>query len=790
MSKSSGGSRLSSTNSVTDNSGPDSRDLPSPIDRVRELIEERPILAMTPIAGNGSKVRAEAVDTTAADPVGVYDKPLSGAPDPENEIMGMLQPDDEPIREGMPGHPGPIVPDDAPENRPVTVAETMYEFLQDFEEKRGSRIYLEERDSRGNVLNTVEQPVENSFGPEYRKKRYAQLYGFEREIEAAYERPVVGLFGLTASSRRSNGRPRPPVDHMRDIADSFSQSGGVRETIRNLMETSLDIDPDDWTYIKGGEPHPGDGVNRGFHHSHPILVFDLAAVDREQREELEEQLGEDSTPEFFQPVIDAHVEECPSASHEAHQLDEITFREVGDGESDIQDFAPYAGVYITSDPDTDLLEESLNYLVWAAASWASNTQKFTAGRKARAMIDADLCRSQAESGEHGPHGSRLRCTTDAWGRETVECAHCGSHHDVPDTYAEARKARAKAFREPDPPDESTEPEQSFEQKWPSANAGASVGVWHTAERKRENDPPGLDFSPVRWGGVAYCAACGETDPDEDGECSANSYKDGSYEVFCPIPPEHYGEHSVVKQYDENDPQPDDLARGDPNTGGYRGDGAEPLTGEFELVGRAKAVDLIRDELEENDDRSDLEIAGAGLFGHPFDPKEWVNVVNEIRSDAEPITDATESFDVEPPPEWEAVEVRRSDGSKESIEAPGSVDYRVVNANPVDPCDYRETADYPDVEVWARRRWSRIDFPPSDDESDGESVDRSQSPPDMRKAVQDVVNDADSFSGVDPAYVASEVNGLDVTDAKEYLDRLSTRGRIRPTGDGFIPVGAD
>jgi hypothetical protein len=129
---------------------------------------------------------------------------------------------------------------------------------------------------------------------------------------------------------------------------------------------------------------------------------------------------------------------------------------------------------------------------------------------------------------------------------------------------------------------------------------------------------------------------------------------------------------------------------------------------------------------------------------------------------------------------------RSDGSNEPIEAPGSVDYRVINANPIDPCDYRETAAYPDVEVWARRRWSRIDFPPSAEES----VDRSQSPPDTRKAVIDVLRDADALSGVGPEYVASEVNGLDVTDAKEYLDRLSTRGHIQPTGDGFIPVGAD
>lgn len=788
MKETPGGTRLSLTNSVTDNSGANSDDLPLPIERVREFIEKRPMLAMTPIAGNGSKVRAEVVDVEKPDSVGVYEEVFSGAPDPENEIMGRITPNDEPIREDMPGHSGRTVPDGAPQNRPVTVAEAMLAFLRDFEDKRGSRIYLEERNSRGEVLNTLEQPVENSFGSEYRKKRHGQLNGFEREIENAYERPVVGLFGLTGSGVRSNGRPRPPVDHMREIADAWTESGGVRESLRNLMETSLDIDPDDWTYIKGGEPHPGDGPNRGFHHSHPIVLFDLAAVECDQRKELEEQLGEDATPEFFQPVVDAHVENSPSASHEAHQLDEITFREVGDGEDDIRDVASYAGGYIAGDVDTDLLEESLAFLIWATASWASTTQKFTGGRRARAMIDADLCRSQAENGKHGPHGSRLRCTTDAWGRETVECVHCGSHHDVPDTHAEARRARAEAFREPDPPDGSTESEQSLEERWPSATVGASVGSSITGIRSNDSTID-IEFSPVRWGGTSYCSVCGETDPDEETECAGDSYKDGSYDGFCPVPPEHYGKHTIVEQYGENDPQPDDLAYGDPAAGGekhdgYRGGSAEPLTGEFEPTGWVEVENLILDELEENDGRSDLEVAGAGLFGHPYDPKEWVNTVRKIRSDSETRSDGSESFDWRPPPQWEAVEVRRSDGSTEPIEAPGSVDYRVVNASPVEPCDYRETADYPDVEIWARRRWSRIDFPPD------ESVNRSESPADTRKAVIDALRDADPVGGVGPEYIASEVAGLDETDAKEYLDRLSTRGRARSTGAGFVAVGAD
>jgi hypothetical protein len=184
-----------------------------------------------------------------------------------------------------------------------------------------------------------------------------------------------------------------------------------------------------------------------------------------------------------------------------------------------------------------------------------------------------------------------------------------------------------------------------------------------AKREKDVTAPDIDFSPVQWGGTTYCSACGETNPDEDGECTADAYRDASYElnIKCPVPPEHYGEHTLVNQCGENEPEPDEFAPhnardGGPKFDGYRGDNAEPLTGEFELIGRAKVVDLIRDELEENDGRSDLEIAGAGLFGHSFDPKEWVNVVHEIRTGTEPVTDTTESFDGEPPPEWVAVEV--------------------------------------------------------------------------------------------------------------------------------------
>lgn len=443
------GAWLPQTNSVNGASAPNTANLPSPADRVEELIEERPRLARTPVASKGRRLREWAVEADESEPVSVTVRPRGPRPNgpcdrcggagecPACDGAGCESCEGGECRtcagSGDLYEPQATIPaDDAGDVRALTVAEVLYRFLCRFDERRGATIHLERRAPDGTVLDELDKEAGGSFTERYRKRRYAELMGYEREIDDALEEPVVALLGLTASGTDADGAPRPPADHMREIAETWSKSGGTRETIRNRLESGLGLEPDKWTYIKGGEPHPGDGPNAGYHHDHPAVVVDGAA--------LEEPVA--TVEREMERAVEKHVAECPTAEPEAHR-DAVTVKHDDDLEEGI---GTYIGAYVAADGDTDLFEEPLEYLVWAATTAATGTQKFTAGRQARAMIDADWCRTEADDGLHGPHGSRLNIGTDAWGRETVECAHCGSTHDVPDTHREARRARAEIHR--------------------------------------------------------------------------------------------------------------------------------------------------------------------------------------------------------------------------------------------------------------------------------------------------------------------------------------------------------
>ena len=491
-------------NSVTPQRGAETPELPSPEECVADLLAERPVLARTPLAGVGTKVRSEVVDELDAAPVGVYDQVFGGVPDPQRERMGM------------------VVDDTEREIQTVTVAEAVYAFLRDYERHRGATVYLEKSTPGGEATDSAEVPAENSFAPQYRRRRHAQLKGFEREIVTEFTEPVVALAGLTASGVGPDGLPRPPADHMREIAEAWSKSGGVRETLRNRLESGLGLEPDEWAYIRGGEPHPGDGANAGFHHDHPAVVIDAAAVDGD---------GVAALRSAMEAAVETHVAECPMAGPAAHEDAIARVMRVdpdgGEGDDSVTQVGSYVGSYIGGGYGDEPPEESVSALVWQATAWAAPTQKFTAGRTARAMITADRCRSEAADGDHGPHGAKLRCTTDAWGRETVECAYCGSHHDVPDTHEEARRSRA---------------------------------VIHRGERLEEPGadlPDGLECGPGEWvarvGGESRVRWCGHGWGRDD-ECPLCASTVGAVAADVPIPPDAFDAALLVDRLDAVDPR--------------------------------------------------------------------------------------------------------------------------------------------------------------------------------------------------------------------------------------------
>lgn len=483
------------------------------------LLSERPELARTPLAGVGTKVREEVVDELEAEPVGVYDEVFEAAPDPEHEIVGMLR------------------ADDGEEVRSVTVAEALYAFLMSYEESRGATVYLEKRTPGGEVTDTTEKSAEGSFAPRYRKKRHAQLKGFEREIVTDFEEPVVGLTGLTAAGSGPEGRPRPPADHMREIAETWSGAGGVRETLRNRLESGLGLAPDEWAYIRGGEPHPGDGPNAGYHHDHPAVVIDAAPLEGDGEAELRSAL---------EAAVRTHVEECPTAGPAAHEnAVERVERVEPDGEEGdgaVTEVGSYVGSYIGGAYDEEPPEEPLETVIWEAVAWATGTQKFTAGRTARAMITADRCRTEAADGDHGPHGAKLRCTTDAWGRETVECAYCGSTHDTPDTHEEARRSRAALHRGERLEEPGAELPDGLE-------CGAGGWVARVGHESRER------WCGHGWGGENECPLCAS--------------EIGAVPPDVPIPEAAYDPALRIDRLDEADPRRPP-PEGPPEPVGYTG----------------------------------------------------------------------------------------------------------------------------------------------------------------------------------------------------------------------------
>jgi hypothetical protein len=143
------------------------------------------------------------------------------------------------------------------------------------------------------------------------------------------------------------------------------------------------------------------------------------------------------------------------------------------------------------------------------------------------MITADRCRGEAERGDHGPHGAKLRCTTDAWGRETVECAYCGSTHDTPETHEDARRSRAAVHRG-DPLAESGDSLPDGMECGPAEAVGRVGGP--TRER----------WCGHGWGGANECPLCAE--------------EVGAVAASVPIPLDAYDPALLVDALDEADPR--------------------------------------------------------------------------------------------------------------------------------------------------------------------------------------------------------------------------------------------
>jgi len=130
----------------------------------------------------------------------------------------------------------------------------------------------------------------NRFTPEYREMLYAKAQSLEKGLRDRWGKLLhTSMLTLTCSTTDDDGRPRPPVEHLRDLLSSWE---AVRRSLSRVLEGR------EWEYLAILEPHASGHV-----HIH-LGVFVKGPVVAEQ----------------FRPVLDAHLRNCETAGEEAHRI--------------------------------------------------------------------------------------------------------------------------------------------------------------------------------------------------------------------------------------------------------------------------------------------------------------------------------------------------------------------------------------------------------------------------------------------------------------------------------------
>lgn len=497
-------SRRPQTNSAPDDSGPeppesesrsdaDPSELPDPADRVREFLDEMGERAHTPLSEcHGRRLRVECVE------------------------------EDRRTAEVQLGDGGTERVEEVRRRESVPVWRAVAEMLEWHEEYHRSTLRLEYGVESDPTHRLLDIPLENSWMAAYQDQERARLKALERQtcgyetcdecetrwceetddhetehVAGSFEEPVVVLTTRTAA-----GDGRPLVDHAREIASAWSD-GGVRRSLRYILDERLDLDSDEWVRWTQGEPHTGKragsgyGGNRGYHHPHDIIILDAAGA------------AEDVTAETFRTLIESHVDACDHAGESAHDLDvppeewkespeSVGSVEVKDADEDIEEsVASYAAAYLANE-SKDLLERSPEYLMWAATMWATGTQKGIKSDSANHAIAGDRCHHKhAEGDQEIPHAAEVRrepcrCADQPFGPGCrrcegrgyhVVCLMCGSPWDVDQSQtltahrtadgSHAAVADGGVEEEDQTPEE--EAEEELRSRWPSARAAAVVG---------------------------------------------------------------------------------------------------------------------------------------------------------------------------------------------------------------------------------------------------------------------------------------------------------------------------
>ena len=304
-----------------------------------------------------------------------------------------------------------------------------------FESPDGERFGMALRDSwtpeyAEEQLAKNEGAVRQLAGGEYPEEEESARSG---EMESGqWGETATVLLGLTASSvpagveeeKLVDGR-RPPVDHTREIQRAFSEA--TYHGLRNLCEYHLGLDSSEWAFLRGAEPHTGDGENAVYSHTHPVLYFDLSATDLRERFETDSEIREFLTDLVYSKAVVAHVEETAGAEIEAHGREESVTVKLG---GEVERPGGYASAYLNLDQEEEMMEKPVEYVAWAATQWAAGRQRVARSQNMTEAAKVDLCKQT----EGQSHGGEVVYRDGA-----VVCAHCGSGFDVEaETVTEAR----------------------------------------------------------------------------------------------------------------------------------------------------------------------------------------------------------------------------------------------------------------------------------------------------------------------------------------------------------------
>ncbi len=265
----------------------------------------------------------------------------------------------------------------AKSDTPATWGDLVVEWKEYVREKSTQNLVFV-GDGEDNHDEIMTAPYSHRFTQEYTKMQYAKIQDFIRGALGEYEDPHLVFLTFSASTTTPTGDPRPPIDHMNEVVDTWGE--GVYYELNQVMDGARKSDPweprEDWEYLYILEPTTNEGhVPGGYAHAHAAIVVD-GPVESHR----------------FESVIDRHITEAPNATAQAHEFEDAI--EVKEAES-LNNPGAYMFKYLGKSWDVDGMEDYEER--FAALIFDQERQRFRPSNGAQRWMERDG--EESEKGE-------------------------------------------------------------------------------------------------------------------------------------------------------------------------------------------------------------------------------------------------------------------------------------------------------------------------------------------------------------------------------------------------------